>query len=64
MCKLAKNLPIQGGCWIFRIRGEEFDKGEVKFRGVESPLELCVGTSDIECSASWSYILYTFLTLL
>ena len=22
MCKLTKSLPIQGGCWIFMIQGE------------------------------------------
>ena len=36
MCKLTKNLPIQGGCWIFRIQRGGFDKGEGKFRGVET----------------------------
>ena len=25
MCKLTKNLPIQGGCWIFRIQRGGFD---------------------------------------
>ena len=30
--------------------------------GLRPPLELCFGTS--ECSASWSYIMNTFLTLL
>ena len=28
MCKLTKNLPIQGGCWILRIQGEG-NSGEV-----------------------------------
>ena len=28
MCKLTKNLPIQGCCWIFRIQGGGFVKGE------------------------------------
>ena len=28
--------------------------------GVETPSELCFGTSEIE----WSYIMYTFVTLL
>ena len=28
----------QGGCWILRIHGEEFDKGRGKFRGVETPV--------------------------
>ena len=35
MCKLTKNLPIEG-CWIFRIQGGGFDKGREKFRGVET----------------------------
>ena len=65
MCKLSKNLPIQGGCWIFRIQRGGFDKrGREKSGGLRPPLELCFGTSEIECSASWSYIMSTFLTLL
>ena len=65
MCKLTKNLPIQGGCWIFRIQRGEFDKGgRENFGGLRPPLELCFGTYEIECSASWSYIISTFLTLL
>ena len=65
MCKLTKNLPIQGGCWIFKIQRGGFDKGEGKNSGgLRPPLELCFGTSEIECAASWSYIMYTFLTLL
>ena len=62
MCTLTKNLSIQG-CWIFRIQGGGFDKGEGKTSGgpgVIPPSELCFGTSEIE----WSYIMYTFLTLL
>ena len=62
MCKLTINLPIQG-CWIFRIQGGGFDKGEEKNSGrpgLRLPSELCFGTSEIE----WSYIMYTFLTLL
>ena len=49
MCKLTKNLPIQGGCWIFRIQREGFDKGKGKFRGLRPPwpLELCFETSEI-----------------
>ena len=40
MCKLTKNLPIQGGFWIFRIQRGGFDKGEwEKFRRVETPVE-------------------------
>ena len=39
MCKLTKNLPIQGGCWIFRIQRGGFDKGErEKFERVETPV--------------------------
>ena len=41
MCKLTKHLPIQGGCWIFRIQEGGFDKGRGKFRGIETPSELC-----------------------
>ena len=56
MCKLTKNLPIQGGCWIFRIQRRGFDKGGGKNSGgLRPPFELCFGTSEIECSASWSY---------
>ena len=65
MCKLTKNLPIQGGCWIFRIKRGGFDKGEGKNSGgLRPPMELCFGTSEIECSVSWSYIMSTFLTLI
>ena len=32
MCKFTKNLPIQG-CWIFRIEGVGFDKGEGEIKG-------------------------------
>ena len=69
MCKLTKNLPIQGGCWIFRIQRGGFDKGKIPGEGKNSggltpPFKLCFGTSEIECSASWSYIMSTFLTLL
>ena len=39
MCKLTKNLPIQGGCWIFRIEGGGFDKG----RGNSGVVETLVG---------------------
>ena len=53
MCKLTKILPIQGGCWIFRIQREGFDKGKRgNSGGLRPPLELCFGTSGIECSAS------------
>ena len=33
MCKFTKHLPIQGGCWISRIQGEGFIKGEGKNSG-------------------------------
>ena len=38
MCKLTKNLPIQGGCWIFRIQRGGFDKGKGKIPGFETPV--------------------------
>ena len=41
MCKLMKNLPIQGDCWIFRIQRGGFDKGEGKNSGgfrLETPV--------------------------
>ena len=38
MCKLTKNLPIQGGCWIFRIQGEDLTRGKGKIQGVETPV--------------------------
>ena len=62
MCKLTKNLHIQG-CWIFRIQGGDFEKGKGKNsggRGLRPPSELRFETSETE----WSYIMYTFLTLL
>ena len=35
---LQKKLPIQGGCWIFRIQRGGFDKrGKEKLRRVETP---------------------------
>ena len=40
MCKLTKKMPIQGGCWIFRIQRGGFDKGE-NSGGLRPPLELC-----------------------
>ena len=38
MCKHMKNLPIQiqGGVGFSKFRGRGFDKGEGKFRGVET----------------------------
>ena len=39
MCTLTKNLPIQGGCCIFRIQRGGFDKGgRGKFRRVGTPV--------------------------
>ena len=67
MCKLTKNVSIhRRGVGISGIRGMDLTKGRVKIEGggVESPSELCFGTSKIESYVSWSYIMYTFLTLL
>ena len=36
ICKLTKNLPIQGSCWIFRIQGGGFVKGKGKTPGVQT----------------------------
>ena len=33
MCKLKKHLPIQGGCWNFKIQEEDFTRGGQKPRG-------------------------------
>ena len=58
MCKLTKNLPIQGGLLDFQNSGWRICQGEGKNSGGLRPLlELCFGTSEIECSASWSYII-------
>ena len=46
------------------IQGGGFDKGEGNSGGFETPSELRFGTSEIECSASWVYIMYIFLTIL
>ena len=47
------------------FRGEDLTRGKGKIQGGwRPPLELCFGTSEIECSASWAYIMFTFLTLL
>ena len=47
------------------FRGEDLTRGEGENSGgLKPPLELCFGTSEIKCSASWSYIMSTFLTLL
>ena len=68
MCKLTKNLPIHG--YPGRLldfqnsEGRILQGGKGKIPGLRPPSELCFGTSEIECSASWSYIMSTFLTLL
>ena len=65
MCKLTKNLPIYG--YPVRLldfqnsEGRILQGGKGKFRGLKPPLELCFGTSEMEWSASWSYIMSTFL---
>ena len=45
ICKLTKHLPIQGGCWIFRIQAKDFTRGGYKFRwgvALRPPSELCL----------------------
>ena len=44
MYKVTKHLPIQGGCWIFRIQAEDLTKGGEKSWVVElrPPLEKCL----------------------
>ena len=46
MCKLTKNLPIQGagGCWIFRIQAEDLTRGWENSERARPPfaLELCM----------------------
>ena len=44
MCKLTKHLPIQGGCWIFRIQAEDLTRGgENSGRGeLRLQSELCL----------------------
>ena len=60
---LRKICPSREVVGFSELRG--FDKGEGKNSGgLRPPLELCFGTSKIECSVSWSYIMSTFLTLL
>ena len=67
---MCKNLPIHGypGRLLdFQNSERRILQGRKKqISGVETPapLELCFETSEIECSASWSYIMSTFLTLL
>ena len=60
MCKLTKNLPIQG-VLDFQDSGSEKGRGKIQGgggRGLKRPSELCFGTSEIE----WSYIMYTSLS--
>ena len=60
-----KKLPIQEVVGFSEFRGEDLTRGEGKNSGgLRPPLELCFGTSEIDYSASWSYIMSTFLTLL
>ena len=50
MCKLTKNLPIQGGLLDFQDSGGGFDKGgEFRGRGLRPPSELCFGTNRLLC---------------
>ena len=62
MCKLFAH---PGGLRFSGFRGEDLRRGWGIQGGLIHPSELCVGTSEFECSASWSYyIIYTFLILL
>ena len=57
MCELTKKLPIQGVVGFSEFRVEDLTRGEGKNSvGLRTLLELCFGTSEIKCSASWSYI--------
>ena len=50
MCKLTKNLPIQGGLLDFQDSGGGFDKGgEIQGEGLRPPSELCFGTNRLLC---------------
>ena len=66
---MCKNLPIHGypGRLLDFQNSEgrilQGEKKQIPGVGTPAPLELCFGTSEIECSASWSYIMSTFLTL-
>ena len=60
MCKLFAH-PGGGGLLDFQDSGGR--TGEIQ-GGLRPQSGLCFGTSEIYCSASWSYIMYTFLTLL
>ena len=57
MCKLRKICQSRGVVGFQRGRFDKLTRGEGKNSGgLRPPLELCFGTSEIECSASWSYI--------
>ena len=65
--KCVNFWPSRGVVGFSGFRGEDLTRdGEKIQEGLSPPSELCFGTSEIECSASssWSYIMYTFLTLL
>ena len=67
MCKLTKKLRIHG--YPRRLLDFQNSDGRIlqverKITGVVTPLELCLGTSEIEFSASWPYIMSPLLTLL
>ena len=50
MCKLTKNLPIQGGLLDFQDSGGGFDKGgEIQGEVLRPPSELCFGTNRLLC---------------
>ena len=62
---MYKLFPHPGGLLDFQDSGGGFENRRRKIQeGLRPPSELCFRTSEIECSASWSYIMYTFLTLL
>ena len=50
MCKLTKNLPMQGG--LLDIQEKGFYKGG---QGLRPPSQLCFVAFEIECTASWQY---------
>ena len=56
MCKLTKNLPIQGGCWIFRIqRGDprwSYALGHLKKSALLHGHILCNNNNNKLCNGS------------
>ena len=66
MSMLLSNIKfyIRAGVLDFQDSGGDLTRGGEISGGLRTPSELCFGTSEIECSASLSYIMYTFLTLL